>query len=158
MVISLLTLTIFALGLAPSARAVDTATTIQFKTVVSPSTRITSTIGNTEYGVMLFTGTGTWNGETIKIERRLSFRYTDGSGPAGGFLTLIWPDGSQIAMEGGGFTNAGPQFSDILVSLNVFAASGRWKGYTGVGRQDCTRKGGVEVATYCSYTVIVHRA
>ncbi len=144
---------------APSVSALADQGTdvIVLKTVTTPSTRIASTIGDTEYGAVLYSGVASWQGETVQIERRVTFRYTKGTGPAGGFLTLVWPDGSQIAMEGGGYVNAGPEFSDIFVVFNVFAASGRWKGYTGIARQDCTRRGGVEAKSACTYVVKVHK-
>ena len=69
--------------MAPAAQAADNGTTIRFTTVLTPGTSISSKIGSTEYGLMLFTGTATWKGESIQVERRLSYRYTKGDGPAG---------------------------------------------------------------------------
>ena len=157
---ALLALVALLLGLgviAPAAQAADNGTTIRFTTVLTPGTSISSKIGSTEYGLMLFTGTATWKGESIQVERRLSYRYTKGDGPAGGFLTLIWPDGSTIAMDGGGFTEAGPTHSTIYVAFNSFGVTGRWKGYQGIGRQDCIRHGYVNVPATCTYTISMHK-
>jgi hypothetical protein len=139
------------------AHADSPTSTIVLRTILNPSTsKITNTIGNTQYGALLYTGVADWQGQTVQLERMLNFRYTNGDGPAGGFLTLTWPDGSQIAMEGGGFVNSSTDLSEVFVSFRVFGASGRWQGYQGIGRQDCTRRGGVESKASCTYVVKVH--
>jgi hypothetical protein len=155
--LGLTALLVSGIAAAPAAQAKGTSVTIAFNVVMTPKTELTSSIGNTRYGFILLTGEGSWKGDAVKVERHLSLNYTNGDGPANGFATLIWPDGSQIAMEGSGFTNTGSTFTDIFVSFQVFATTGRWKGYKGIGRQDCVRIGDVETPTTCTYTVKLHK-
>mgnify|MGYP003346099296 CR=1 FL=1 len=65
--------------------------------------------------------------------------------------------GLRIAMDGGGFTEAGPTHSTIYVAFNSFGVTGRWKGYQGIGRQDCIRHGYVNVPATCTYTISMHK-
>ena len=138
------------------AQAADSSTTIVFRSAISPSTKIGGTIGNIEYGVLVYKGLVTWRGESIEIERIVNFRYTNGDGPASVLITLLWPDGSRLAMDGSGFVNADAGHSDVFIALNVFGATGRWKGYRGIARQDCIRRGGVEAKSACTFVVKVN--
>lgn len=150
---------LFAMAIlsAPVAQAADDSATIVLKSVLVPSSKISNEIAGTQYGSVLYTGVASWAGDSVQIERLVTFRYTRGSGPASGFLTLTWPDGSRLALEGSGFVNASPNLSEIFVAFNVFGSTGRWKGYVGIGRQDCTRRGGVEAKGACTYVVKVHK-
>ena len=50
-----------------------------------------------------------------------------------------------------------PTHSTIYVAFNSFGVTGRWKGYQGIGRQDCIRHGYVNVPATCTYTISMHK-
>lgn len=132
LLIAMVVALVASLGLAVPAHAA-TLKTISFKTQLTNTSDETSTYGNRQYGTATFEGSATIGGEQVQVRRDSVINYVSDNGSIGGFVTVTWKDGSRLSMEVSGSTLSYASGASFNASLEVFSATGRWKGYIGHG-------------------------
>ena len=127
--------------------------TLTFKAQLANVSNSTSTYGDLQYGTTTLQGATLVNGEEVLVRRDSVVEYTAGTGPIGGFLTVIWKDGSRLSMRVAGSALSDSAGTDFTASLEVFSSAGRWKGYAGHGVMRGSRSGGLGAPVTYTYRV-----
>lgn len=138
-----------ALGLGAAAAPALAATspqTLTFSVQFAARTKATHTVGpngSVVYGQLDFVGPTTVNGQPATVELQSNIRYTRGSGPWDGWVTLTTADGSLLGIEVvSARTKASPDTTNatFTAKLAVLGGSGRFLHATGAGSMRGSRQ------------------
>lgn len=99
--------------------------------------------GNQTYGVNVLEGTTMIDKVAVKVRMLGTVDYTDKSGKVGGFLELIWRDGTVLGFRQTGTAtfDSSSKETEIEADLEVVNGSGKAVGTTGTGKLTGTRSG-----------------
>ncbi len=102
--------------------------------------------GNQTYGVNVLEGTTDIDGVNVKVRMLGTVDYTDKSGKIGGFLELIWRDGTVLGFRQSGTAtfDAADKKTTIEAALEVVNGSGKAIGTSGNGKLTGTWAGSLE--------------
>ena len=119
---------------------------IEFKsTLRSVQSRVNDvgTKGNQTYGVNVLEGSTEINDVYVKVRMLGTVDYTDNSGTIGGFLELIWQDGTILGFRQDGTATYEKSSKETLfdAKLETVNGSGKAVGTTGTGTLTGTRPG-----------------
>lgn len=128
---------------SPSPSA--SGTPVKFDVTLRPTYTKTNKVnkgGNSVYGMSILEGYTKVNDTTVHVRMLGTVDTTDGSGPLGGFLEMVWSDGTVLGMrQDGNTTSSGSSTTDFNANLTVIGGSGKAVGTTGTGNLTGTRKG-----------------
>lgn len=129
--------------IGPSAEAAPAEKTrnLEFSLRLQSVNKAEHVLGNLQYGVNVLEGTTVIGTEKVAVERISVVQYVKGSGSIGGFVTLVWPNSDSIALSVTGQSELLAAETHIYGTLRLIAATGRWKGYSGIGLMEGLRKG-----------------
>ncbi len=111
--------------------------------------------GNQTYGVNVLEGTTEIDDVDVKVRMLGTVDYTDKSGKIGGFLELIWRDGTVLGFRQSGTAtfDTADKGTTIKADLEVVNGSGKAIGTTGSGKLTGTRSGSLGSTVKISVTV-----
>jgi hypothetical protein len=144
-VTAILSLFVLSIGAAPASAGDRTITReLTFaSTFESVDTELTELPGDVVYGWNHLRGKTRWGSRTAVMDFLGDVDYIDGSGPFGGFVTVIHPNGSKLAMRVTGTATSppGPGTKDATFTgtIRVIGGSGRFAGATGHGTMSGSR-------------------
>ncbi len=125
-----------------SASPSPTGTPVKFKSTISSVRSWTDEVGEKgsdadtyTYGVNILEGNTTINDVTVRVRMLGTVDYTNGSGPFGSFLELVWNDGTTLGMRQAGQATLDEDTEETTFEgdLEVIGGSGQAAGTTGSG-------------------------
>lgn len=152
-----LALALAVLGVASPAQA-DSRITLIFKARLANVSNNTTTFGDLQYGTTTLEGASLVNGEEVLVRRDSVVEYVAGNGPIGGFLTVVWKDGSRVSMRVAGSALGDANGADFVADLTVFSTAGRWTGYRGQGVMRGSRPGPLGTPVTYTYRLTLRKA
>ena len=119
---------------------------VAFKATLNSTVTKINQVGkgdNQSYGVQVLEGTSQINKTSVRVRMLGTFDYTDEGGPVGGFLELVWRDGTVLGLrqKGTATYDSSSKETSIEADLEVINGSGKAVGTTGTGKLTGTRKG-----------------
>lgn len=127
--------------------AQPTGTPVTFKTSVTSVRSYTNVVGKKNadqqtYGINVLEGTTRINDVLVKVRNLGTVDYVNGSGKFGGFVELVWSDGTILGMrqDGTATFDEEKKSTSFEADLDVIEGSGTAAGTTGSGSWTGTRK------------------
>lgn len=119
---------------------------VQFKSTLTSTVTKINNVGKGDsqsYGVQILEGRTQINKAYVRVRMQGTFDYTDKSGPVGGFLELVWSDGTVLGLrqKGQATYDSSSKETSIDADLEVINGSNKAAGTTGTGKLTGTRKG-----------------
>ncbi|NQU36779.1 MAG: hypothetical protein HQ526_04180, partial [Actinobacteria bacterium] len=131
----------------PTQSATPAGTPVAFKTTVTSVRSWTDVVGKKDadqqtYGFNVLEGSTRINDVYVKVRNLGTVDYTNGSGKFGGFVELVWNDGTTLGMRQNGTAtfDENKEKTTFEADLDVIEGSGTTAGTTGSGKWTGTRK------------------
>lgn len=124
---------------SPSASGYPVTFDATLRSAYSKTNKVNKS-GDSQYGLNVLEGYTKVSNTNVRVRMLASLDYTDGSGPVGGFLELVWSDGTVLGMRQDGTATTSGSTTNIDANLAVIGGSGRAQGTTGTGKLTGTRK------------------
>ncbi len=121
---------------------------VSFKSTLRSTYKKLDTVGpngSQTYGFNVLEGTTKINDRTVKVRMLGTVDYNNGDGPFGGFLELIWSDGTTIAMRQDGMASLdkATKKTQFSARVDVIAGTKAAVGVDGSGEWTGSRTGSV---------------
>ncbi len=143
-----------------SASPEPSAVPASFKSTVTSVRSWVSDVGKKKdgqqtYGVNILEGTTQINDVTVRVRNMGTVDYTEGSGDFGGFVELVWSDGTTLGMRQNGAASfdESSEKTTFEADLEVINGSGSLSGTTGTGNWTGNRKASLGGAVVMKVTL-----
>ena len=128
-----------------TASATGATSQVKFKSSLRSTYSKLNTVGakkNQIYGVNIFEGTTTINHRLVRVRMLGTVDYQNGSGPLGGFLELVWSDGTVLGMsqDGQAMLDSATKQTALNAKLTVINGSDSAADTSGAGSLVGSRK------------------